>query len=177
MKRLVLVVFSWAGVAGSCFAEPPRTVAETTDYKATSRHADVMEFCAKLTKESPLVRLGEMGTSFEGRKLPLMILADPPIATAAEAKVVNARRILNCIIHIIHNGIPRIYDEYFRTPRLKSAANRGTAVSELSALSYSSDTKPLYPPCTNMLNSRSQSAFAFVPSSPAIRSLKCTFTA
>src|SRR5207245_4999970 len=34
---------------------------------------------------SPLVRLGELGTSVEGRKLPLLILADPPVATAEEA--------------------------------------------------------------------------------------------
>src|SRR5438093_5734968 len=54
-------------------AEPPRTVAEKSDYKATSRHADVMDFCQQLAKESKLVRLGELGTSQEGRKLPLII--------------------------------------------------------------------------------------------------------
>src|ERR1700709_1320163 len=66
-------------------AEPPRTVAETSEYKATARHADVVEFCERLAKESPLVRLGELGTSHEGRKLPLLILADPPVATPEEA--------------------------------------------------------------------------------------------
>jgi dipeptidyl aminopeptidase/acylaminoacyl peptidase len=66
-------------------AEPPRTVAETSDYKATSRHADVVAFCKKLAGQSPLVRLAELGTSFEGRKLPLMILSDPPVSTPEEA--------------------------------------------------------------------------------------------
>ncbi len=66
-------------------AELPRTVAETSDYKATSRHADVVAFCERLAKEAPLVRLGELGTSQEGRKLPLVIVADPPVAGAAEA--------------------------------------------------------------------------------------------
>jgi hypothetical protein len=66
-------------------AEPPRTVAETSDYQATSRHADVAAFCERLAKESPLVRLGELGQSHEGRKLPLLILADPPVATAEAA--------------------------------------------------------------------------------------------
>src|SRR5262245_42939434 len=67
-------------------AEPPQTVAEKSDYKATSRHADVMDFCQQLAKESKLVRLGELGTSNEGRKLPLVIVADPPVSNAEEAK-------------------------------------------------------------------------------------------
>jgi dipeptidyl aminopeptidase/acylaminoacyl peptidase len=66
-------------------AELPRTVAEKSDYKATSRHAEVVAFCERLAKESPLVRLGQLGTSQEGRKLPLVIVADPPVATAEEA--------------------------------------------------------------------------------------------
>jgi dipeptidyl aminopeptidase/acylaminoacyl peptidase len=67
-------------------AQPPRTVAETSEYKATSRHADVTAFCEQLAKESKLVRLGELGTSHEGRKLPLVIIADPPVSNPAEAK-------------------------------------------------------------------------------------------
>src|SRR5215467_9028179 len=53
-------------LANSLRAEPPRTVAEKSDYKATSRQADVMDFCQQLAKESKLVRLGELGTSNEG---------------------------------------------------------------------------------------------------------------
>ncbi len=88
LVALWLVVFGvrWAN------AELPRTVAETSDYKATSRHADVVDFCQRLAKDSPVVRLGELGVSHEGRKLPLLILADPPIATpeaaAASGKLV-----------------------------------------------------------------------------------------
>jgi dipeptidyl aminopeptidase/acylaminoacyl peptidase len=67
-------------------AEPELlTVAEKSDYKATSRHADVMDFCEQLKKLSPLIRLGELGKSGEGRKLPLVILADPPVRTPEEA--------------------------------------------------------------------------------------------
>lgn len=67
----------------------PLTVAEKSDFKATSKHADVVAFCELLAKDSPVVRLGELGTSHEGRKLPLLILADPPVATAAEAAKSN----------------------------------------------------------------------------------------
>src|SRR5262245_1661675 len=72
-------------LAPSTGAEPPQTVAETSNYKATSRHADVVAFCETLAKRSPAVRLQTMGTSFEGRKLPLLIIADPPVTTPAEA--------------------------------------------------------------------------------------------
>src|SRR5437870_4253270 len=37
------------------------------------------------TGNASVVRLGELGTSFEKRKLPLLILADPPIAAPEEA--------------------------------------------------------------------------------------------
>ena len=58
-----------------------QTVAEKSDYKATSRHADVLAFCDELVKRSPVVRRTDMGKSVEGRPLPLLILADPPVAT------------------------------------------------------------------------------------------------
>jgi len=83
----LLVLF---GSANSARPEKPessplRTVAEKSDYKATSRYADVVDFCARLKKLSPLVRLGELGKSGAGRKLPLVILADPPLSTPEEA--------------------------------------------------------------------------------------------
>src|SRR5579871_1371135 len=61
---------------------PLLTIAEKSDYKATSRHADVMEFCERLAKKSPLVRMNQLGLSTEGRAIPMLILADPPIASA-----------------------------------------------------------------------------------------------
>jgi len=66
--------------------EPPKTVAESSQFQATSHYADVMEFCTQLSKLAPnVVRLGDIGTSSEGRKMPLLILADPPIATSEQA--------------------------------------------------------------------------------------------
>jgi dipeptidyl-peptidase 4 len=66
-------------------AQQPLTVAEKSEFKATARHAEVVEFCEKLAKLSPVVRLSELGTSVQGRKLPLLILADPPVSTPAQA--------------------------------------------------------------------------------------------
>ncbi len=61
------------------------TVAERSGFTATARHADVMAIVAALRDASPLVRTGSLGRSLEGRELPLIIIADPPVATAEEA--------------------------------------------------------------------------------------------
>lgn len=84
MPRLLACLVALA-LAGSATAQPLQTVAEKTDYKATSRFADVAAFCEELAKASPLVKLSTFGTSQEGRKLPLLVIADPPVATPEEA--------------------------------------------------------------------------------------------
>ncbi|HMP03159.1 MAG TPA: M14 family metallopeptidase [Gemmatales bacterium] len=63
----------------------PATVVETSNYHSTSRHADVAQFCRSLATQSPRVHLASLGTSHEGRDLPLLILADPPVTTPAAA--------------------------------------------------------------------------------------------
>jgi hypothetical protein len=65
--------------------QPLLTIAEKSNFQATSRFEDVVDFCNRLAKASPVVRLRELGTTTEGRKLPLLILADPPVSTAEEA--------------------------------------------------------------------------------------------
>jgi hypothetical protein len=81
---------------------PLLTVAEKTDYQATSRHEDVVSFCTQLAKQAPRVRLGELGTSSEGRKLPLLILADPPVANPKEA--LASKKLVILVIGNIHAG-------------------------------------------------------------------------
>src|SRR5262245_52366141 len=71
---------------GTVRADEPLTIAEKSDYKATSRHDEVLAFCEALAAKSPVVRFTDMGTSGDGKKLPLLIIADPPISTPAEAK-------------------------------------------------------------------------------------------
>jgi dipeptidyl aminopeptidase/acylaminoacyl peptidase len=86
VPRAFLSVVVLSFVAVPCFGQEPRTVAEQTDYQATSRHADVLRFCEELAKRSPSVRLTDMGTSGEGRNLPLVIIADPPVNSPEDAK-------------------------------------------------------------------------------------------
>jgi dipeptidyl-peptidase-4 len=83
-------------------AQPPQTVAESTDYKATSRYADVVAFCKAVADRGPTARLEYFGTSHEGRKLPLLVIADPPVASAEEAK--KAGRLVVMAFANIHAG-------------------------------------------------------------------------
>jgi dipeptidyl aminopeptidase/acylaminoacyl peptidase len=73
-------------LAGPAASQEPRTPAETSNYSAASRFADVVAFGEKLAKQSPRVKVTTFGTSHEGRALPLWVLADPPVATPAEAE-------------------------------------------------------------------------------------------
>src|SRR5262245_9282711 len=82
--------------------ESLRTVAEASDFKATSRSEQVVDFCARLAKVSSVVRLGELAKSVEGRKLPLVILADPPVANAQDAR--QSKKLIVFIIGNIHAG-------------------------------------------------------------------------
>lgn len=73
-----------AGLAIARAAAQPiaelQTVAEKSDYRATARYADVMEFCRALDAGSDLVTLTEFGTTHEGRALPLLVISKTPLA-------------------------------------------------------------------------------------------------
>jgi hypothetical protein len=53
--------------------------AERTNFTETSRYQDVVEFLAAVQRMSGRVKVTSFGTTTEGRALPLVILADPPV--------------------------------------------------------------------------------------------------
>ena len=61
--------------------EKPLTVAEASDYKATSRHADVLAFVAELQRRSADLRVETLCFSPEGREVPLLVIGRPLPAT------------------------------------------------------------------------------------------------
>lgn len=66
---------------------PPLTVPESSDYHKTSTHADVLDFLRQVRMAGdPRVVVSNFGTTPEGRVLPLVIVADPTIRTAEEAR-------------------------------------------------------------------------------------------
>ncbi len=64
----------------------PKSRAELTNYEETSRYEDVMQFITALQKQTDKLRVESFGKSGEGRDLPLMIFADPPISQPREAR-------------------------------------------------------------------------------------------
>jgi hypothetical protein len=82
------IIFNLTSPTFMAFAQDNqlKSHAEQTNFEETSRYDDVITFISELQKRSDLLRLETFGTSQEGRALPLMILADPPIATPREAR-------------------------------------------------------------------------------------------
>ncbi len=77
----ILTALSTPSAAGG--EDGPLTVAEKTDFAATSTHADVMDFIAQLKIGSPLIKIETMAVTVEGREVPLVIIGDPAPASPA----------------------------------------------------------------------------------------------
>lgn len=104
---LNLCVLVAAGQSPGAGGPDLRTVAEATDFHATARHADVVALLdAIAARHRTRARRAAMGQTEEGREIPMLIVADPPVASAAEAKAarVNDGRIVVLAIADIHAG-------------------------------------------------------------------------
>ena len=62
------------------------TIAESSNYQATSTSAQVQELIGRIDAKSDLLRVQELGKTSEGKSIPLMVIANPPIDSADEAK-------------------------------------------------------------------------------------------
>ena len=79
------------------------TVAEKSGYKATARHADVVAICRELARRYPEnAHHGELGHTGEGRSIPLLVIADPPVRSAEEAR--KSGKLIAFVIGNIHAG-------------------------------------------------------------------------
>lgn len=86
MPRILLLLTTFSLFPLIAHAQPgPKTRAERTNYEETSRYEDVRQFIKALENLSPLIHTESFGVSREGRNLPLMVLANPPVNTPAEA--------------------------------------------------------------------------------------------
>ena len=87
MRNVVLLVVLsiWLGLAtqpaafaqnGSGFTEAMITAAELSNFERTSTFAEVVSVVTALQASSPLVHRETLLTSLEGKKVPLLVLAD-----------------------------------------------------------------------------------------------------
>jgi len=90
LLRLALPIGGTAGQKGA----PGEwlTRAERTEFRETARYDETMDYCRRLEKASPWIRLTSFGKSGEGRELPLVIAskeqAFDPAAAAKSGKAV-----------------------------------------------------------------------------------------
>jgi hypothetical protein len=67
-------------------ARLPRTRAERTQYRETSRYADVVQFLDSLQRLRGGMHVGSIGRTVEGREIPYVVASRPLVRTPAEAR-------------------------------------------------------------------------------------------
>lgn len=78
------------------------TVAERSNWTSTATYDQTVALCSELDRRSDLVSLSFMGETAEGRRIPLLIVGDPPHATAAAAR--RAGKLVVFLFANIHAG-------------------------------------------------------------------------
>ena len=83
-------------------ADTFKTVAERSDYRATARTTRWPHGARRFPSPMPLAHLTELGKSSGGRSIPLLIVADPPVQSAAQAA--RSGKLVVLAIGNIHAG-------------------------------------------------------------------------
>jgi len=66
--------------------ELPKTTAESSNYRATSRYSDVIDFISAIQRIDPGIRVETFATTNEGRALPLVIAGPPGVVDPRTAQ-------------------------------------------------------------------------------------------
>ncbi len=111
----------------------PLTRAEATNYRETSRHADVMRFVAELAaRDDPRLTVTSFGTSPEGREMPLLILSAQGARTSQEARRLDLPVVL--VINGIHAGEVEGKEASLMLARDLLAGSEGGLLEQLTLL-------------------------------------------
>ncbi|MBC7349312.1 MAG: M14 family metallopeptidase [Candidatus Aminicenantes bacterium] len=62
------------------------TVAEKSNFTATSRYQEVLDLIRELQKLSPSLVVENIGTTAEGRSIPMLVISNPPVASPQTAR-------------------------------------------------------------------------------------------
>ncbi len=77
VNTLLLIILSLWGYGQSSLL----TVAEKSDFKATSKYEDVINFVNTLSMQSDIINVEIIAKTTEGRDIPAMIIANPAVST------------------------------------------------------------------------------------------------
>ncbi len=83
---LSVVMMMPVGKDTTAQSDLPQTRAERTDYRETSHYSDVTVFLERLQALGAPMAVQYIGASEGGRKIPLVIVSRPPMATPADAR-------------------------------------------------------------------------------------------
>jgi hypothetical protein len=83
----LLIAVSLLSVALSQAQTPLVLTPEKSNFVKTSTYAEVMDFLKAVETQSPNCRIISMGKSFEGKDIPVAVLANPMISTPEEARL------------------------------------------------------------------------------------------
>lgn len=88
MRNLLICIFLLSGLHLSAqeWDQKLLTTPELSVYQKTSSYADVMAFIEAVKEGSSNITQISMGTSLEGKDIPVLVLAEPRISTPEEAK-------------------------------------------------------------------------------------------
>ena len=107
MTRRFLLVLCVVSLGTTCGREAwgqidPQTRAEATGYRETSRYDDVITFLDGLRAKGAPISVQFIGTSTQGRKIPLVVASRPLPTSRDEARRLN--KPIVCIQANIHAG-------------------------------------------------------------------------
>ncbi len=103
MKRLLLIPVLLISFQFILSAQNTiQTTAEKSNYESTSAYNEVIQFITNLEESSDLLKIESLATSAEGRKIPLMIIADPLPANYKDIK--SDQRVVVYLQANIHAG-------------------------------------------------------------------------
>ena len=108
MRQLILAFLfalacqATASAQDSGFSEAMITAAELSNFERTSTFAEVLSVVDALQASSELVHRETLVTSLEGKNVPLLVLADPPVRTPEDAR--DSGKLLVYIQGNIHGG-------------------------------------------------------------------------
>jgi murein tripeptide amidase MpaA len=98
----ILVVTGCAAAGASTIRPGLQTANERTDGRATTTYPEVVRLVSAIAERSPLAHETSLGDSYEGRDIPMLVIADPPVTSPEQA--LASGKLVAYVFGGIHSG-------------------------------------------------------------------------